>query len=140
MECEEVKVSRVYADKDMVDFVIRNLLSNALKFSRNGDRIGLTAYETDSEVWIEVSDTGVGMTQEQMDELLTNQEENHSTKGTENEIGTGLGFAICRDFIARNGGQITIESTLSKGSRFSFSVPTRITRNTLFRQNRGSKK
>ena len=140
LECEEVKVSRVYADKDMVDFVIRNLLSNALKFSRNGDRIGLTAYETDSEVWIEVSDTGVGMTQEQMDELLTNQEENHSTKGTENEIGTGLGFAICRDFIARNGGQITIESTMSKGSRFSFSVPTRITRNTLFRQNRGSKK
>lgn len=139
LQSDKTNVSRVYADKDMIDFVIRNLLSNALKFSRTADRISLSAYESGTEVWVEVSDTGVGMTQEQIDQLLTNSEENHSTKGTENEIGTGLGFAICQDFIARNGGQITIESNLKKGSRFSFSVPTRITRNTLFRQNRKSK-
>ena len=138
LEFEESTVSRVYADKDMVDFVIRNLVSNALKFSRAGDQISLSSYETNAEVWVEVSDTGVGMTQEQMDQLMTNMEENHSTKGTENEIGTGLGFAICRDFISRNGGQITIESELQSGSRFSFSVPTRITRNTLFRKRKES--
>jgi signal transduction histidine kinase len=135
---DDSSVSRVYADKDMVDFVIRNLVSNALKFSRSGDQIALTAYESNAEVWVEISDTGVGMTQEQMDQLMTNIEENHSTKGTENEIGTGLGFAICRDFISRNGGQITIESELQSGSRFSFSVPTRITRNTLFRKRKKS--
>lgn len=138
LEFEDSAVSRVYADKDMVDFVVRNLVSNALKFSRNGDRISLSTYEAKAEVWVEISDTGVGMTQEQMDQLMTNVEENHSTKGTENEIGTGLGFAICRDFISRNGGQITIESEMQAGSRFSFSVPTRITRNTLFRQQKQS--
>ena len=139
LDLDDSEVSRVYADKDMIDFVIRNLVSNALKFSRTGDRISVSAFESNTEVWVEIADTGVGMTQEQIDQLLTNTEENHSTKGTENEIGTGLGFAICQDFISRNGGQITIESDLKQGSRFSFSVPTRITRNTLFRQNRKSK-
>ncbi|PRX54734.1 sensor histidine kinase [Flagellimonas meridianipacifica] len=127
------KVSNVYADKDMIDFVVRNLLSNALKFTESGDSISVDVIEEEENLKVKVKDTGIGMSKAQCEELLNSSKENISTKGTDNEEGTGLGFAICKDFIQRNNGMIYIESKEGKGSTFSFTVPTNLTRETILR-------
>ena len=130
---EERLVPNAYADKDMIDFVIRNLLSNALKFTTEGDFISIEVVEGTSELTVSVKDTGIGMTKKQQRALLNSTKENNSTKGTHNEEGTGLGFAICKDFIKRNNGSIRIESELDQGSTFSFTVPTSLTRESILR-------
>nr|WP_299385405.1 ATP-binding protein [Allomuricauda sp.] len=122
-----------YADKNMIDFVVRNLLSNALKFTKNGDTITFDVLEHEGHLEILVKDTGIGMDQKQQEALLSSTKENYSTKGTDNEEGTGLGFAICKDFIRRNSGTINIESELNKGSTFSFTVPTDLTRDSILK-------
>ncbi|MEO0901074.1 MAG: ATP-binding protein, partial [Bacteroidota bacterium] len=127
------EVSNVYADKDMIDFVVRNLLSNALKFTESGDSIIVDVTEEEDHLKVKVKDTGIGMTEEQREALLNSSKENTSTPGTENEEGTGLGFAICKDFINRNNGMIYIESKEGKGSTFSFTIPTNLTRDTILR-------
>ncbi|TAI48934.1 sensor histidine kinase [Flagellimonas allohymeniacidonis] len=130
---EERLVPNAYADKDMIDFVIRNLLSNALKFTTQGDSILIQVLEGTSELIISVKDTGIGMSEKQRKALLNSTKENNSTKGTHNEEGTGLGFAICKDFIQRNNGSIEIDSKLDHGSTFSFTVPTSLTRESILR-------
>ncbi|MEM1336162.1 MAG: HAMP domain-containing sensor histidine kinase [Bacteroidota bacterium] len=125
------EVSNAYADKNMVDFIIRNLISNALKFTKKGDRITLEVREENNFLEIRVKDTGVGMTEKQITQLLLSDKENSSTKGTQNEIGTGLGFAICKDFIQRNGGAVQITSKKGKGSTFTFTLPTTLTRDSI---------
>ncbi len=125
------EVPNAYADKDMVDFIIRNLISNALKFTRKGDTVVLEVEEADNFLEIRVKDTGVGMTQKQIEQLLHSEKENSSTKGTQNEVGTGLGFAICKDFVQRNGGAVQITSKKGKGSIFSFTLPTKLTRDSI---------
>lgn len=124
-------VSKAYADKNMVDFIIRNLISNALKFTRKGDCISLKVQEENNFLEIQVQDTGVGMKEEQIIQLLRSEKENSSTKGTQNEIGTGLGFAISKDFIQRNGGTVHITSKKGKGSTFVFTLPTTLTRDSI---------
>ncbi|MEL6917503.1 MAG: ATP-binding protein, partial [Bacteroidota bacterium] len=121
-------VPKVYADKDMIDFVLRNLLSNALKFTKTGGSITFNVSEIDQFLEIEISDTGVGMTPEQIEDLLKSNKENKTTLGTDDEEGSGLGFAICLDFIKRNDGSIQIESEPGKGSKFIFSIPTSLTK------------
>ncbi len=124
-------VSNAYADKNMVDFTIRNLLSNALKFTRKGDTISLNLKEEDDFLKIALKDTGVGMTEQQVKQLLFSEKENFTTVGTQNEVGTGLGFAISKDFVQKNGGQIEITSTKGEGSTFTFTVPTKLTRESI---------
>jgi len=124
---EEKDIPRVYADKDMMDFVIRNLLSNALKFTSKGDQIFIEISENEDHLAITVRDTGVGMSKKQIQSLLLSAKENKSTKGTDNEEGTGLGFAICKDFVDRNNGEFRIESKPNQGSSFTFTVPTTLT-------------
>ncbi|MDC6364785.1 MULTISPECIES: HAMP domain-containing sensor histidine kinase [Flavobacteriaceae] len=127
------ELPHVYADKNMIDFVVRNLLSNALKFTRAGDTITIDVVENEQHLEVRVKDTGVGMTQHQREALLKSTKDNATTRGTDNEQGTGLGFAICKDFILRNNGSIQIESEVDKGSVFSFTVPTNLNKDSILK-------
>ncbi|GAC1422428.1 MAG: hypothetical protein NVS1B13_16880 [Flavisolibacter sp.] len=111
----------IYADKDMISLVLRNLLSNAIKFTPQNGTIQIGVIEKQSMVEIYVKDTGVGMAPSVVDQLFNNNY--YSTKGTANETGTGLGLMLCKDFLTKNGGNITIASAPGKGSTFSFSLP-----------------
>jgi PAS domain S-box-containing protein len=112
----------VYADKNMIDLVIRNLLSNAIKFTPSGGRISVSAEDDGKFLIVSISDTGVGIDPEDMSRLFQ-FEEFHTTTGTAGEPGTGLGLIICQEFIKKHGGEISIKSELDKGSTFTFSLP-----------------
>lgn len=120
----ELNEVSIFADKDMVETVLRNLISNAVKFTYPKGTITVS-HKTSSDpnfVEFSVSDTGVGMTDEQLVELLK-VGENSSTTGTAKETGTGLGLLICKDFIEQNGGEIWATSEINKGSQFKFTLP-----------------
>jgi len=112
----------VHAHPQSVNTVVRNLLSNAIKFTPEGGVIALTLEQTEKEVLVSISDTGVGMSDEVMDKLFR-IETKHSTQGTANEKGTGLGLILCKEFIEKNGGRIWVKSEIGKGSVFSFTLP-----------------
>lgn len=111
----------VFADKDMVNLILRNLLSNAIKYTPEKGGITVGARTEASGVEIYVKDTGMGMSQETIDKI--NLSNYYTTKGTGGESGTGLGLMLCREFLARNGGTLHIESSPGKGSVFSFMLP-----------------
>jgi PAS domain S-box-containing protein len=112
----------VYADKEMLDLIIRNLLSNAIKFSYRGGCITLKAEQVEHHMVIAVSDTGGGISPEQADTLLQD-DYRHSTDGTSGERGVGLGLTLCREFVQLNGGELWFDSQPSMGSIFYFSLP-----------------
>jgi signal transduction histidine kinase len=112
----------VHAHQQSVNTVVRNLLSNAIKFTPEGGVIALVLQQTDKEVLVSVSDTGVGMSDEVMDKLFR-IDSKHSTQGTAKEKGTGLGLILCKEFIEKNGGRIWVKSEIGKGSVFSFTLP-----------------
>lgn len=124
-------LAKAYADKDMIDFVIRNLLSNALKFTTRGDTIAFAINEYNNSLEVLVTDTGVGMTAQQVQTLSTTKGESFTTTGTSNEQGSGLGLSICKDFIVRNGGKLFITSQKGKGATFSFTIPTTLTKESI---------
>jgi two-component system sensor histidine kinase/response regulator len=111
----------VYADKDMVNLVLRNLLSNAIKFTPVDGCIFLDARELRSCIEITVQDTGMGISQEGLKRLM--EHNYYSTRGTGGEAGTGLGLMLCKEFLSRNGGEMNIQSEPGKGSTFSFTLP-----------------
>ncbi len=112
----------VYADMNMIKTVLRNLLSNAIKFTPVEGTITIST-KLEKEFWnISVSDSGVGISEEDLVKVL-NTEQHFSKEGTEQEAGTGLGLILCQDFIVKNGGALWVDSTLGKGSTFTFSVP-----------------
>ena len=112
----------VYVDVNIISTVIRNLLSNALKFTEKGGKVTITSVEKDNLVEVSVVDTGIGISQENIKKLfiLDNQ---YTTKGTSDEKGTGLGLIVCKEFIEKSGGKIWVESELGKGSNFKFTLP-----------------
>ena len=112
----------VNAHKNSVTTVVRNLISNAIKFTPESGTIDLTLKADANEVIVSVIDNGVGMTKEVMDKLFR-IDAKHSTKGTADEKGTGLGLILCKEFIEKNGGRIWVTSEVDKGSQFSFSLP-----------------
>jgi len=112
----------IFADPDMLKTVLRNLISNALKFSNQGGKIEILTRLKDSETIVSVSDNGVGMTTETVNKLF-NISQVHSTTGTANETGTGLGLLLCKEFVEKHQGKIWVESQHGKGSVFYFSVP-----------------
>ncbi|MCU7496971.1 MAG: PAS domain S-box protein [Ignavibacteria bacterium] len=112
----------VYADKDMIDSVLRNLLSNAIKFTASGGEIRLAAKKRNGYVEVSVADTGIGIRKEDMERMFR-IDENLTREGTENEKGTGLGLVLCREFVQMNGGTIEVESEHGKGSTFRFTIP-----------------
>jgi PAS domain S-box/PAS domain S-box/PAS domain S-box len=116
------EVIDVLADSHMFDTVIRNLISNAIKFTPVGGKVTLTAgYIEDHTIEIKISDSGIGMTPELKDKLFLLNEKT-SRKGTEGEPSTGLGLLLCKEFIEKHNGKIWVESEAGKGSTFSFTI------------------
>ncbi len=118
---------QVQADRNMLETVIRNLTSNALKFTPRGGQVSLTASASSVNghsgfVTVSVRDTGVGM-DETAKSRLFRLDEHRSTLGTENEPGTGLGLIICQEMVQRNGGKIWVESKPDQGTVMQFTVP-----------------
>lgn len=112
----------VYADKSMVEIVIQNLITNAVKFSRTGDVITVSNQDVNGKALICVEDTGVGISRENIDKLF-NANKNFTTVGTKNEKGTGLGLTIAKDLVELNEGRIWVESTQNVGSKFFIELP-----------------
>jgi two-component system sensor histidine kinase/response regulator len=112
-----------YADKEMVKLVLRNLLSNAIKFTPEKGNVSVTAVENQSTIEISVEDTGVGISEDKIEQLFGNNY--YSTRGTADESGTGIGLLLCKDFLEKNGGSIRVKSEEGKGSVFSFTLPRR---------------
>ena len=116
------KNTLVKADKNMLDLIIRNLISNAIKFTNDGGEIKIYSEQGPKKsLIVMVEDNGVGMTPEQMDKLFDSSEL-YTTRGTANEKGTGLGLRLCKEFVERMGGNIWVESTEGKGSIFKFTI------------------
>ena len=111
-----------FADYNMVNLILRNLLSNAIKFTPQGGVIEVLLTHDDEWVAVTVKDSGVGMSQEVVEKLFE-RDHYHSTYGTNNEKGSGLGLMLCSDFVKRNGGSLRVESQLGKGSSFIFTLP-----------------
>ncbi|MCT4630255.1 tetratricopeptide repeat-containing sensor histidine kinase [Winogradskyella sp.] len=112
----------IYADRSMVEIVIQNLITNAVKFSKTGDVITVSNQDVNGKSLICVEDTGVGISRENIDKLF-NANKNFTTVGTKNEKGTGLGLTIAKDLVELNGGKIWVESTLNVGSKFFIELP-----------------
>lgn len=117
-----VEQQQVYADHDMFSVVIRNLVTNAIKYTGKGGSITLESELSDNMLNISVKDTGTGMSPEVQNKLFK-LSETKSQSGTLNEKGTGLGLILCADFVKANGGKIWFNSKKGEGSTFFFSVP-----------------
>ncbi len=113
---------KYFADKNMIYTVLRNLISNAIKFTNSGGEILIKTIQDKDANIICVSDSGVGISQENIKKLFK-LKETHSTKGTNDEKGSGLGLILCKDFIEKHEGKIWVESKEGKGSSFYFSIP-----------------
>ncbi|MGK5091838.1 ATP-binding protein [Deltaproteobacteria bacterium TL4] len=112
-----------YADENMIHGVLRNLISNAIKFTEKGGQIIVTSESNDNEVIVAVSDNGKGMSQEQVDQLFR-IDVPHTTRGTADESGTGLGLLLCKELLEKNNGTLWTESEQGKGSTFKFRLPS----------------
>jgi len=120
-EEEEYEIS---ADENMLTTILRNLGTNAIKFTNEGGEVRYTIeLKTDEKLaFFSVQDNGIGMSQN-ITEKLFRIDSKTSTLGTENETGTGLGLILCKDFVHLHGGEISVESEEGKGSKFSFTIP-----------------
>lgn len=110
-----------YADKDMIQFIIRNLISNAVKFCKRGGNITLSSRTEGDTSILCFRDTGVGISETDQKKLF--EAETFTTRGTDNEQGTGLGLLLCKEFIEKNGGKIWVESQPGIGSKFCVELP-----------------
>lgn len=112
----------IYADDHMLDIVLRNLISNSIKFTERCGKITVQAKENGSNVEVLVKDTGIGIPQTIASNLFTNSD-SIKRKGTEEEPSTGLGLILCKEYIERNGGSLCFESVPQEGTSFYFTVP-----------------
>ncbi len=111
-----------FADKDTITTVIRNLLSNAIKFTNDNGEVTIWANNRNEVIDIYITDTGVGISKENLDKLFQ-VDKNISTKGTNQESGTGLGLILCKEFIEKNRGIINVESEPNIGTTFIITLP-----------------
>jgi signal transduction histidine kinase len=114
---------KVYADRDMVNTILRNLVANAIKFTNNGKIVKIVAEKRANDVVVSVVDHGIGMSQEEIQSLFR-IDIHHTTLGTNGEEGTGVGLILCKELVQSNGGKIWVESEIGKGSKFSFNLPS----------------
>jgi two-component system sensor histidine kinase/response regulator len=105
----------------MLSTVLRNLISNAIKFSGNKGKIKISAKKSCEEIIVSVSDNGVGIVPERLEKLFR-LDESESTQGTNNEKGTGLGLILCKEFVEKHGGKIWAQSKPGKGTTFYFTL------------------
>lgn len=135
-ELKQIKINLVapescdiWGDRDMLKSVIRNLISNALKFTNPGGTVTVSITdnvpEEGGKVVVCVEDTGCGMSEEAQEKLLK-VETHFSTFGTSNEEGSGLGLLLCLDFVNKNGGRLWFSSKVGEGTKFYFSVPKKM--------------
>lgn len=114
-----------FADRHMLDAVLRNLVSNSIKFTNPNGLIEISALQSDSNLIISVSDNGTGIEPERLSKLF-DITQFQSTTGTAKEKGTGLGLLICKEFVEKHGGKIWVESVVGKGSVFYFNLPFKV--------------
>jgi two-component system sensor histidine kinase/response regulator len=118
------KKQYVVADRDMLETIFRNLVSNAIKFTNTNGEVVLSMTRENNQTVFSVKDNGIGISPEKIAELFTINQK-HSTLGTNEETGTGLGLMLCKEFVKKHGGKIWVESQEGKGSDFKFSIPDR---------------
>ena len=111
-----------FADRNMLNTVIRNLANNAIKFTEEGGKISFSGKSGSGEIHLEISDTGIGIAKEKLDQLF-DLEKVESTAGTAGEAGTGLGLLVCYEFMQINNGAISVSSAPGKGSTFKLTLP-----------------
>lgn len=122
IQFEKAALHYAYADEDMVTLVIRNILSNALKFTPLEGGINIRLSYEHGQSFITVEDNGIGIPANRINSILS-EEEIYTTVGTQNEKGSGLGLKLCKTFVDMNGGQFLIESEADQGSRFIIGLP-----------------
>ena len=123
----------VFADRNMMQTILRNLIGNAIKYTSRGGSIVVNAIIKNNNPEISIADNGVGMDEETRKNLFVLNKQN-SKYGTENEKGTGLGLILCKEFIEKHGGRLNVKSELGKGSTFTFDIPK------IFNQHEGQNK
>ncbi len=123
LDCEER--CYVYADQNMVSTVLRNLISNAIKFSHENSKIEINVKNEIDRVSVTIKDYGIGMLREDITKLFR-IDINYTTLGTKQERGTGLGLILSKDMIEKNNGEIFVDSDLGKGSTFTFTLPSKM--------------
>jgi signal transduction histidine kinase len=114
--------SEVYADKAMLSTIIRNLVSNAIKYTYPEGTVIISSEITEDCTQVSIKDSGVGMAEDVLKELFE-IDSTRSTPGTNKEKGTGLGLIICKEFVEQHNGKLWVESLKDKGSTFKFSLP-----------------
>jgi len=122
LDCALNENIEFYADINMIKTVLRNLVSNAIKYSYSNGLIQIVATKQETDIVISVKDTGVGIDAYTLSKLF-DLTQKYSTSGTAEEKGTGLGLIICKEFVEKHGGEIWAESELGKGSSFNFTLP-----------------
>lgn len=111
----------VLADKNMLETIIRNLITNSIKFTNDGGNIKIGAKANADSTEIYVEDNGIGIPAEEIDKMFR-IDQSYSTLGTRKETGSGLGLILCREFVKKHGGNIWVESQVGKGSKISFTI------------------
>ena len=112
----------VYADMNMLNSVLQNLVSNSVKFTKDYGIIIIASEEKNDFIKITIADTGVGMNENDLSKLFK-IDEHFSNKGTKDESGTGLGLLLCKELVEKHGGNIWAESEFEKGTKFHFTIP-----------------
>jgi signal transduction histidine kinase len=114
----------VYADSNMLDLVIRNLISNSIKFTNEGGTITISSSKKNKKlIIVSITDTGIGIEPKNLEKLFR-IDEKITTEGTKGELGSGLGLILCKEFVEKNGGKISVKSSIGKGTTFTFSIPS----------------
>ena len=112
----------VQSDKDIINVILRNIITNAIKFTPCNGEIVISVRQSGKFLFISVKDSGIGITEENMKKIFRS-DEMHTTIGTNNEGGTGLGLILCKEFSNKLGGEIYVESEYGSGAKFTFSIP-----------------
>ncbi len=115
----------VYGDEQMIKLILRNLVTNGIKFTSNGGRVSVLLNGSDGTNEICIEDTGIGISEEKLGKLFKIENVTKS-EGTAGEKGTGLGLVLCKEFVERHGGKISVESEVGKGSKFILTLPSKI--------------
>ena len=114
----------VFADRETISLVLRNLIDNAIKFTKEGGKVIVTSKKIDNFVEVSVTDTGIGINAEDIS-MLFRFDEVFTRNGTQGEQGTGLGLIMCKEFIELNKGKINVISNTNVGSTFYFTIPSK---------------